>query len=390
MEDSDLIYKSYKLRIYPTLAQRRQLEVEFKACRFAWNWLLGRKINYYRFAKLKVNAVALSRELTLLKDDNTLLKKGSATAQNNVLWDLDEAYKKFFRKEAKFPKFKKRARQSCTYQLNKKQGKNIFGSGRILQLPKLGKLRVKWSREVPSFPEYATVSKNAAGQYFVSLCCKHPLEYKVKAQVDKIPVGIDMGLTTLMTLSTGEKIENRRYLKKGLRKLKIVQRKLSKCKDKKGSNRRKCRHAVARIHLRIGNQRNNHCHQVSTSIVNKCSLISMESLGVGNMLKNRRLARAIADCGWYELKRQIQYKAKWSNCDVVEIGRFEPTSKVCFECGYKVAEMALSVRHWRCPDCGSEHDRDVNAAKNILRLGFETYREERGRPHEGECLWTGT
>jgi putative transposase len=251
--------KAYKLRIYPTLKQQRQLEKEFSACRYVWDWALDRRTQAYRQAGESLNVISLSRELTVLKREKLFLKDASATALIYVLKSQDEAFKKFFKKQARYPRFKKReAVHSCTFQLDKRRGDKVFIPGERLRLPKLGGLNIVWSYpDISVFPNSATVSRNAAGQWFVSLQCdcvdviNPPETHKT--------VGLDLGLSTLIAISDGQKIKLRRFLKNALRRLKFAQRSLSKAV--KGShNRHKQKSRVARIHQRIAHQRANFLH----------------------------------------------------------------------------------------------------------------------------------
>ncbi|ABA58453.1 Transposase [Nitrosococcus oceani ATCC 19707] len=360
--------KAYQLRLYPTLRQRRQLEEAFSACRYVWNWALDRRTRAYKEKGESLNAIALSRALTALKKEKVFLKAASATALTYVLKSQDEAFQKFFNKQARYPKFKRRGRvHSCTFQLDKRRGEKVFMPGQLLRLPKLGPVRVVWSyQDIPVFPNSATVSCNACGQWFVSLQCDcidviHP------PATDKT-IGLDLGLSTLIAMSDGRKEKPRRFLKNALRRLRFAQRRLSKT-AKGGSNRRKQRSRVARLHQRIASKRANFLHGLSTSIVRENQAIAIEDLNVRGVMANGKLARSVGDCGWYELRRQLTYKAKWYGRQLNVVPRFQRTTGVCPDCGTVGEKLPLRVRSWTCGHCGSAHDRDIAAARVIDLMG---------------------
>lgn len=363
-----LFMKAYKLRFYPTLAQRRQLEKDFNVCRYVWNWALDRRTKAYRQDGESLYAVALSRELTLLKASQSFLKAASATALTYVLKNQDEAFQKFFKKQARYPKFKRRGKvRSCTFQLDKRRGDKVFIPGERLQLPKLGPVRLAWSyKEMAVFPHSATVSRNACGQWFVSLQCD--CVDVISPPVTDKTVGLDLGLSTLIAISDGVKIKLRRFLKSALRRLRFAQRRLSKTAGG-GNNRRKQRGRVARIRPRIANKRANFLHGLSTAIVCKNQAIAIEDLNVRGVMANRKRARSVGDCGGYALRRQLTYKAKWYGRQLNIVPRFQRTTGVCPECGTVGEKLPLSVRAWTCEHCGGEHDRDIAAARVIDLIG---------------------
>jgi len=322
--------KAAKFRFYPTLAQRKQLAVEFIVRRKVWNWALETRRTAYREDKTNLNAVALSRLLTLERRQIPFLKKGSATVSTYTLRDLDSAFDKFFKKQAKYPKRKKFGTvNSAQYQIDKRN--QHFRDGELLKLPKLGVCKIRWSRSIPGIPNSATVSHTPDGKWYISLQydCDDPIS--PPEPVSPV-VGIDLGLTTLVTLSTGEKINGLNPFKNTRRKLAIAQRRLSKA-QRGGSTRRKRKQRVASIHRKISNQRKDFQHKLSTSIVTRHGAIGIEDLNVRGMMANGKLSRAVADCGFYELRRQISYKAKWYGRTVVEYPRFDRSTGVCPKCG---------------------------------------------------------
>lgn len=353
--------KAIKFRIYPTLAQRRQLAREFSAKRKVWNWALECRSLSYQVDKTSLNVVALSRLLTQAKASDTFLRSASATALNSTLWDMEAAFQKFFKKQSRYPRFKKFGSvNSVCYQLDKRQ--DVFRDGELLKLPKLGTIRVVWSAPVLAFPNSATVSRTQDGALFVSLQYDAPDMVNPPAPIRDV-VGLDFGLTTLVTTSEGEKLNGRKPFKNSARRLARYQRRLSKA-AKGGKTRRKLKCRVARLHRKIRDQRANFSHQLSTRLVRENRAIGIEDLGVKGMMSNGKLARAVADCGWGELRRQLTYKSAWYGRVLVLYPRFERSTGVCPECGLIGEKLPLGVRAWTC-ECGAHHDRDIAAAKVI-------------------------
>lgn len=356
--------KAAKFRIYPTITQRRQLSKEFAARRKVWNWALERRSSAYKADKTSLNAVVLSRELTQLKTSEPFLKSVSATALTYTLRDLDEAFKKFFRKEAKYPKRKKFGTvNSVKYQIDKRKGQQVFRDGELLKLPKLGVVKVRWSKSIPVIPNSATVSKTPDGRWFVSL------QYDAQDMID-LPhsdkeLGIDLGLSCFIAGSDGRKEYSPKPYKQAMRRLAHAQRNLSRKKNG-SSNRRKARQRVAMIHRQIADQRANFLHQQSTRIVTEHGLIAIEDLHVRGMMANRKLARSIGDVAWSEFRRQLNYKSKWYGRKLAITPRFARSTGVCPECGKIGEKLPLNIRTWTC-QCGAIHDRDVAAAKIILQ-----------------------
>ncbi len=360
-----MVQKTYKYRIYPNATQRAQLAIEFGHARFVWNWALDMRSKAYRRRVESLNVVGISKMLTKLKQCNrySWLKEANAQCLVQKLRDQDRAFSNFFKGLAKYPRFKKRhAKQSVRYQMDQRIVLNNYRGGELLKLPKLGSLRVRWSRVPAGIPKMATVSLNQAGQYHVCL--------SVEESVDVLPavtgtIGVDRGIKDVVVTSAGFKSGAPKYTRAYERRLAKAQRKLAKCT--KGSNRRnKQRIKVARIHNKIKNSRHDFVHKLTSKLVSENQVIGIEDLNVKGMVKNKRLSKAIHDAGWHEFKRQLEYKCEWYGRQLVEIDRWVPTSKTCSGCGHVLDKLELSVRRWQCPECYIEHDRDQNAAKNIL------------------------
>ncbi len=357
---------AYRCRFYPTITQRHELARTFGAVRFTYNWALRMRTDAFYERGERVSYAQMSAALTALKksDGHEWMHEVSSVPMQQALRHLDTAYRNFFAGHAKYPTFhKKHGTQSAEYTTSAFRLRD--GS---LFLAKMGApLKMRWSRPLPPGAKVTTVtvSMDAAGRYFVSLRFTRDIPPMRPASG---AVGIDAGITSLVTLSTGEKVHNPRHTKRDAKKLARAQRKLSRCQ--KGSKRRdKQRKQVARIHVRIADRRRDHLHKLSIRLIRENQTIVVESLSVKNMVRNRSLAKHISDAAWGELVRQLRYKAEWYGRNLVEIDRWYPSSKRCSECGHVVGSLPLDIRSWNCPECGTIHDRDVNAAKNMLAVG---------------------
>ncbi|MGI9293974.1 MAG: RNA-guided endonuclease InsQ/TnpB family protein [Pseudomonadales bacterium] len=370
-------HRSYKYRFYPTECQRAQLEIEFGHARFVWNWALEMRTKAYRRRGESLNYVEISRRLTALKACRRYcwLSQGTANCSTQKLIDLDKAFGNFFEQRARYPRFrKKHARQSVRYQLDQRHVHRTFQAGKTLQLPKLGPLTLRWSRLPLGVPKMATVSRDAAGRYFVSLSVLEDIASKITTIN---AVGVDVGIKDIVVTSDGFRSGAPKSTYRHARRLRIEQRRMSR--KRKGSGRwtrQKVR--VAQVHARIRDTRNDFLHQLSTRLIDDNQVIAIEDLNVSGMLKNRRLSKAISDSAVSELRRQLTYKARWYGRELRVVSRFEPTSKRCNVCGDLNHSLTLGNRQWQCQLCGTRHDRDINAAKNILHTAGSAELKARG------------
>jgi putative transposase len=282
-----------------------------------------------------------------------------------ALRHLEKAFRHFFAGRAKYPAFKqKHGRQAAEYTTS---AFRWDAEMRTLTLAKMdAPLDIHWSRDFTGAPSTVTISKDSAGRYFVSFLVEEPIAVLPVVQA---MVGVDLGLHDLVVLSTGEKIANPRHLRRGERKLAHAQRALAR-KQKRSKNREKARLKVARAHVRIADQRADGLHKLTTRLIRENQVICVESLTVKNLVRNHALAKAISDVGWGELVRQLQYKAGWYGRTVVAIDKWYPSSKRCSACGHILDSLDLATRQWTCPACGARHDRDINAARNVLAAGL--------------------
>ena len=364
--------RSYKYRIYPTPAQEQQIQRTFGCCRFVYNHYLAKRKEAYAADKTTLSAYTCMRDMTELKREVSWLCEVDATALQASIQALDTAFQNFFcgckqEKKIGYPRFRSKHNRNKSYK-SKCVGTNIKMLADSIQLPKLGLVRCAVSRPIEGRILSATVRQVPSGKYFVSICCTD-IEIEPLEQTGAI-VGIDLGIKDFAITSDGQTFSNHKYLAKSEKKIKRLQRQLSR-KPKGSANREKARIRLARAQEQVVNQRNDTLHKLSTSLIRDYDVIVIETLAPANMVKNHRLAKSISDASWSEFVRQLEYKAVWYEKRVVKIDRFFPSSQTCSTCGVKWGGTKdLSVREWTCPSCQAQHDRDHNAAKNILNEGL--------------------
>jgi len=359
--------KAYKYRMYATEEQANILARTFGCCRFVYNWALRQRTDafFQRGERLYYNQLAVMLTELKKQEEAAWLAFVSSVPLQQSLRHLDTAFRNFFEGRAEYPTFhKKHAVQSATYAANA-----FTWDGKQLTLAKMDTpLDIHWSRSLPKGckPTTVTLSKDCANRYFVSLLVEEDIKH---LPVVKKQVGLDLGLKSMLITSDGHTYGNPKFFAKDEKKLAKAQRRHARAK-KGGKNRRKAQLKVARIHARMADRRKDYQHKLSTQIIRENQVVCVESLSVKNMLQNHSLAKAISDVGWSEFIRQLAYKAEWYGRTLVRIDKWYPSSKRCFDCGHILDSLTLDVRHWICPECGVSHDRDINAARNILAVGL--------------------
>ena len=366
---SKTVNRAFRYRFYPTQVQAAQLSRTFGCVRLVYNKALAARSQAWEQHRERVGYSATSALLTGWKKTTELgfLTEVSSVPLQQTLRHLQGAFSNFFAGRARYPRFKskKRSRASAEYTPSAFRYRN----GQLTLAKMDQPLDIVWSRPLPdgASPSTVTISRDAAGRWFVSLLCEDTIE---AAPASEGVVGVDAGITSLVTLSTGEKITNPRHEQRDRARLAKAQRSLSR-KAKGSANRAKARKKVARVHTRITDRRKDFLHQLTTRLVRENQVVVIEDLTVRNLVKNRTLARAISDAAWSEFRTMLEYKTGWYGRELVVVDRFFPSTRLCSTpgCGQVRARLPLNVRTWTCEHCGVTHDRDVNAAINLKAAG---------------------
>ncbi|MFD8308565.1 RNA-guided endonuclease InsQ/TnpB family protein [Streptomyces sp. NPDC059690] len=361
------VKRAFRYRFYPTDEQAAELSRTFGCVRLVYNKALEERTRAWYGEQRRISYVQSSAALTQWKKTEELafLTEVSSVPLQQALRHLQTAFAHFFAKRAKYPRYKsrKKSRASAEYT----RSAFTWRDGQLTLAKMAQPLDIRWSRPLPEGAEPTTVSvsRDAAGRWFVSLLCEDTV---TAAPATNAAVGLDAGITSLVTLSTGEKVANPRHERQDRARLARAERELSR-KAKGSANRAKARRRVARVHARIADRRRDFLHKLTSRIVHENQVVVIEDLTVRNLLKNGRLARAISDAAWTDLRMRLEYKCAWYGRELVVIDRFFPSSKLCGGCGTVRGKLPLNVREWTC-ECGAVHDRDVNAARNILAAGL--------------------
>ncbi|MFC8370098.1 RNA-guided endonuclease InsQ/TnpB family protein [Streptomyces sp. NPDC057238] len=363
------VKRAFKYRFYPTDAQAAELSRTFGCVRKVYNLALAARTEAWTRQE-RVNYNQTSAMLTAWKKTGELayLNDVSSVPLQQALRHLQTAFTHFFGRRARYPRFKsrKKSHKSAEYTTSAFR----FRDGRLTLAKMSEPLDIVWSRPLPegALPSTVTVSQDAAGRWYVSLLVEDPSIQPLPAT--DAAVGIDVGLDHLLTLSTGQKVANPRHERRDRARLSKAQRQLARKARGEGANRRKARQKVAKVYARIADRRRDHLHKLTTRLVRENQTIVIEDLTVRNMVKNGKLARAISDAAWADFRGMLEYKAQWYGREVIAVDRWFPSSRLCSTCGTLRGKMPLHVRTWTCDSCGTTHDRDVNAAKNLLAAGL--------------------
>lgn len=358
------MFKAYKYRIYPSENQKTLIAKHIGCCRFIYNWALDMRIQEYRENNVSLSGFDIMKMLPHLKMQNTWLKEVNSQSLQHSIANTDIAFKNFFRATCGFPKFKKKLNRGSFSVYQKMQIKN-----NLLFIPKFkAGIAIVMHRELSGEIKQITISKTPTGKFFASVLVYIDTATVPLYKVDETTtIGIDLGIKSFVTKSNGGIVENPKYLLRSLKKIKYVQRRCSRRKGKKYILK------LASLHERIANQRADFLNKVSTILIRENQSIAIENLNIRGMVKNHPIAMAVSDCGWGLFINMLEYKAKWQGVNILKIGRFEPTSKMCSVCGSINKELALKDRIWTCNTCNSILDRDVNAAINIKAIAIRDY-----------------
>ncbi|MHA2428055.1 MAG: RNA-guided endonuclease InsQ/TnpB family protein [Candidatus Hermodarchaeia archaeon] len=381
--------KTFRYRLYPNSIQQERIRKTIDACRFVYNWALETKKTAYEKDKTNLTWYDLNNRLPALKRDYTFLQAAYSQSLQQAVKRLHQAFQKFFNnltfetKPSGYPKFKRRKATRQSFDVP--QFFTIDFATRSIWLPKIGSVKTVFHRRFSGRPRMCTIVSTLTGKFYISIVVDDGEDSLPKQPVtENKSVGIDVGLKTYVTMSTGEKLVNPRHLQNALQRLRCLHRRLSK-KQLGSRNREKARRRLAHYYEHVSNQRADFQQKLSTRLIRENQAIIIETLNIRGMIRNRRLAKSIADASWYTFLEMVRYKAEWYGVTVIGVEQFTPTSKRCHGCGFLNERLTLSERVWTCPTCGLSLDRDVNAAKNIKMIGLLSImspREPRVEPVE--------
>ena len=358
--------KAYKFRIYPNKEQEGLIQKTFGCCRFVYNQSLAHRQDKYKNENIKMSKFDCNNYCNqILKKEYEWLKEVDKWSLTNAIYNMDNAYQGFFKGKG-FPKFKSKKNNYKSYKTNFSNNNiTIDYNCNAIKLPKLKWVKAKIHNIPYGKIKSATISQVPSGKYFVSILVEEDIQPINK---NENQVGIDLGISDLAILNNGIKFKNPRFIKQSEKKLAREQRRLSKMQ--KGSNNyNRQRIKIAKLHEHIANQRKDYLHKITSYLSKNYTLICLEDLSSSNLMKNHHLAKAIADVSWYEFNRQLAYKIDWYGGKIVKIDKWYPSSQICSSCSHKDGKKPLHIREWTCPNCGTHHDRDINASINILKEG---------------------
>ena len=326
------------------------------------------KVKSYEETGKSLSQFDINKRITSLKVENKWLGEVNSQSLQGMTRNLESAFTRFFREKKGFPNYKSKKNPVQSFPVP--QHYSVDFENNTVKLPKLGVVKAELHRKFEGELKTATISKSCTGKYYISILVDNGAELPAKQPFTEVTtIGVDVGIKDFAVLSTGEKIENPKYLKSSLKRLKVLQKRVSR-KQKGSKNREKAKQRLAVLHDKITNQRNDFQNKLSFRLVSENQAIALETLNVKGMVKNHHLAQAISDSAWSSFVTKLEYKAEWFGKTILRIGQFEPSSKVCNVCGYHKSDLTLKDREWTCPDCKTKHDRDINAAINIKKFAL--------------------
>jgi len=354
--------KGFKYRIYPTDVQAELIDKHIDSSRFVYNLALETKTMAYAGNRVNLSCLDIIKQLPDLKKECSWLKEINSQSLQAPIRNLDNAFTRFYKGQGNFPKYKSKRKGKQSFHIPQ----NVIVENGKLIIPKFKEgIDIVLHREAKGVIKSATISRTPTGKYLVSILCDTGEDYKSKPKIKReTTVGIDLGIKDFLITSDGEVVDNPKYLRKVESRLKYLQRKYSKYKGKR------TKHKLAKLHEKVANQRKDFLHKESFKLVSENQTICIEDLNVKGMLKNHCLAKSISDIGWSMFTTMLEYKCDWYGVNLLKIGRFEPSSKTCSNCGMVNKELTLKDRKWTCVKCNTQHDRDVNAAVNIKNFAL--------------------
>lgn len=360
--------KAYKYKLEPTTEQKILIEKHIGSCRYIYNWALSLKVKSYEETGKSLSQFDINKRITSLKVENKWLSEVNSQSLQGMTRNLESAFTRFFREKKGFPNYKSKKNPVQSFPVL--QHYSVDFENNTVKLPKIGIVKAVLHRIFEGELKTATVSKSCTGKYYISILVDNGKDHPTKETFSETTtIGVDVGIKDFAVLSSGEKIENPKYLKSSLKRLKVLQKRVSR-KQKGSKNREKAKQRLAKLHERITNQRNDFQHKLSFRLVSENQAIALETLNVKGMQKNHHLAQAIGDSAWSSFVTKLEYKSEWFGKTVLRIGQFEPSSKTCHVCGYHKSDLTLKDREWTCPDCKTVLDRDINAAINIKKFAL--------------------
>ena len=360
--------KAFKFRLYPTINQSNQLNQHIGICRFVYNWALNQKVKTYEQIGKSISRFDLNKLIPNLKKQNPWLKEVNSQSLQGMTNLVESAFNRFFREKNSFPKFKSKKIPIQSFLIPKHY--NVDFENDAIKLTKTGKIKAVLHKTFEWELKTATISKSCIGKYYISILVEDGKEFPVKQVFsESMAIGVEFGIKNFPVLSTGEKVENPKYLKNSLKRLKALQKRVSR-KQNSSQNREKAKQKLALLHKKIINKRNDFQHKLSFKLVSENQAMAFETPYVKNMIKNHHLAQAICDSVWSSFVTQLEYKSEWSGKPILLIGKFVPSSKICPVCGYHNSYLTLKDGKWKCADCKTKHDRDINAAINIKKFSL--------------------
>ncbi len=357
--------KAFIYRIYPTVSQKELIKKHIGSCRFVYNLALETKQIAYAGNKVNLSCFDLNKQLPDLKEELPWLKEINSQSLQAKISNLDSAFTSFFKGHANFPKFKSKYKGAQSFNVPQ----SIFLTDDKIVIPKFREgIKIVMHRSIKGEIKQATISRKPTGKYFISILCDTGEIVKPKLPIkESASVGVDLGIKSFLVTSDGEVFDNPKYLREAQWKLKYTQRKYSKYKGTR------TKHKLVMLHEKVANQRKDFLNKASTKLISENQTICIEDLNVSGMVKNHCLAQSISDASWSMFVTMLEYKAEWYGKNILKIGRFDPSSKTCSNCGSINKELTLKDREWTCTDCGSVLDRDINAAVNIKSFALKNY-----------------